>query len=83
MSSDRTLIDHPDVPDFWRHDPAVIDKCGVCGEETEWVYLDLGHQHPDCEKYPVPEGTVWIVRGVRTVIPTEETAEWPDMEEEE
>lgn len=52
---------------FWRPDKP--GRCWVCGELTEWAYLDIGYQHLDCEAYPSPEGDVRIVRGVKTVNP--------------
>jgi hypothetical protein len=66
------IITHPDpklAPYFWRHDPPLPHPCWVCGEPTEWVYLDIGFQHIDCDLYPSHEGQVRTVRGVRTVTP--------------
>ncbi len=48
---------------FWKPDKPGL--CWVCGEETEYAYLDIHWQHPDCEKYPSPEGDVTIIRGIR------------------
>lgn len=47
---------------FWR--PAMPGPCWVCGDETEWAYLDIGWQHPDCDAYPTEDGDVRVVRGV-------------------
>lgn len=44
-----SLIEHPDHPDFWRHEPPNPHPCWVCGEPTPWVYLDLGFEHPECD----------------------------------
>lgn len=43
------LVDHPEHPDFWKHDPPILRECWICGLLCEWVYLDLGYQHPECE----------------------------------
>lgn len=51
--------------DFWRDDPPTHGACWVCGDETEWILADVGYQHPDCDRYPSPDGDVWIVRGRR------------------
>lgn len=60
------MEDHPDQPDFWHYVPSRIYPCWVCGEPTEWIYLDIGYQHPDCEEYPTEdEGMVKIIHGVK------------------
>ena len=47
---------------FWR--PEKPGTCWVCGEETEYAYLDIDYQHPDCEMFPSPQGNVKVVRGI-------------------
>ncbi len=53
--------------DFWRNTDddgsQIIQNCWVCGEPTEWVYLDMGFQHLDCEEAPGADGPVRVVRG--------------------
>lgn len=61
----ENLIDHPTDSDLWRHDPPSPGKCYVCEDFTQWVELDIGYRHEDCEIYPTIGGTVRIVRGVR------------------
>lgn len=51
------------VTDWWRMDDDRMDGCWVCGEPTEWIYLDMGFQHPDCDAYPSDRGHEKIVRG--------------------
>lgn len=51
------------VTDWWK--PADRGKCWVCGNPSKWAYLDLGYQHPDCDRYPSPDGDVLIVGGMR------------------
>jgi hypothetical protein len=52
---------------LWK--PRTPGPCWVCGEETEYAYLDIGYQHTNCDAYPAPEGDVRIVRGVKSVTP--------------
>lgn len=64
-------------PGFWRHEPPKPQPCWVCGEETPWIYLDLGYQHYDCDRFPAGDGEHIVVRGVERVKP------WPPRGEEE
>lgn len=58
------LVDHHENPDFWRHEPPKIGPCWVCHQPTEWIYLDLGYQHLDCDSWPNEDGTATlIIRG--------------------
>jgi hypothetical protein len=48
---------------FWRvSEPG---RCWVCHGRTNWGYLDIGYQHPDCDAYPSEEGDVVVIRGER------------------
>ena len=49
------------VTDFWR--PGGSKPCWVCGEPTEYAFLDMSYQHPDCDGYPSDVGDVRIVNG--------------------
>lgn len=60
-----TTVDHPTLPDFWRHNPPKLGACWVCGDQTPWVYLDIAYQHIDCDMYPTENGDVTIIKGVR------------------
>jgi hypothetical protein len=57
------LVDHGENPDFWHHEPPIYSECWVCGKPTMWIYLDIGHQHPDCDWYPTEDGEVKIIGG--------------------
>jgi hypothetical protein len=50
------LVDHDENPDFWHHEPPIYQECWVCGRPTMWIYLDIAHQHPDCDEYPTEDG---------------------------
>lgn len=67
MEQRPKIVDHPTDPTLWRHDPPQPYPCGVCGDLTEWVCLDIMYQHEDCDMYPSEEGHVTIVRGVKSV----------------
>ncbi len=46
--------------DWWRGPKK--KPCWVCSKPTHWIYLDMGHQHPDCDQWPDPvTGTDHIV----------------------
>lgn len=62
---EKVFLGHPANPDFWRHSPAVRGACWVCGDETRWICLDLGFQHPSCDAYPDGNEHVMIIRGGR------------------
>lgn len=64
------IVEHATEDGFWRHEPPRWGRCWVCGEETVWVFLDVAHQHPDCDKSPSPDGETVIIRG-RPVRPSE------------
>ena len=66
------IVTHPRLPDFWRHEPPKPAPCVVCGDETEWIEMDLAHMHPSCDMYPSPEGDVLIVRGMKELRSVEE-----------
>jgi hypothetical protein len=55
--------------DFWRSNRE--DDCWVCGDVTDWVYLDLGHQHPTCDMWPNGDGTRTISIADRTTVEPE------------
>lgn len=59
------LIDHPDNPDFWHHEPPIYRECWVCKVPTMWIYLDQAHQHIDCDMYPTENGDVVIIGGIK------------------
>lgn len=59
---------HPLNSDFWRGQREDA-PCWCCGHPTEWIYLDLGYQHPECDAYPEytrtgGEGHFLRIRGV-------------------
>ena len=51
-----------DEDGFWKTEFA--RACWVCGVPTRSVWLDMNHQHKDCDMYPDDEGRdVIIIRG--------------------
>lgn len=60
------LVDHPDRPDLWRHEPPMWGPCSVCGGPTCWAEMDIAFMHPECDMYPSEEGDVRMVLGVKT-----------------
>jgi len=58
----------PAEKDFWLPNGGP-GPCWVCGAPTNYAYLDLGWQHPDCDAYPayagpgLPDEHVRIIRG--------------------
>lgn len=65
----ETIEKWADNPDFWRNKADdgqwLTGNCYICGDSTEWVYLDVGWQHLDCDEFPPNDGKpeVRIVRG--------------------
>jgi hypothetical protein len=59
------IVDHPNDPSMWRHEPPMWESCMVCGHPTCWVELDIGFKHHECDAYPSEEGDVMIVLGLR------------------
>lgn len=61
------IVYHPDNSDFWHQPGEILGRCWVCGDETEWIYLDLAHQHPDCDEGPSSDGFYFrTIGGVTT-----------------
>jgi hypothetical protein len=67
-----TIEEWADNRDFWRNKGDdgqwLTGNCYICGDPVEWVYLDIGWQHLDCDEYPSTTGddakpAVRIVRG--------------------
>ena len=48
---------------FWRLDNGEKGVCYVCLEYTEWIYIDFGFQHPDCDMYPDGDKHERVIRG--------------------
>ncbi len=62
----QVIVDHPDpklAPYWWRHEPPEANACWVCGEDTKWIYLDIGYQHTFCDRYPTENGDVMTIKG--------------------
>lgn len=60
----------PPDKDFWQ--PLGGPKpCWVCGAPSNYAYLDIGWQHPDCDAWPefggpgLPDVEARIIRGHR------------------